>query len=205
MNKIKILLAAALALVTVSSSAQFNQKLGSGNEFMFKAEMGYMPFMGNVGTPGDYGYNLAKFYSAGNINVMAGVNISQDWFVGGGAGFCYYFNTRQEMADPIMGANVFVDMDFRPIWQAVMGVDYQPTSIKWSPLMGVRLGGSILLDHPDYGSPFTPMAECYGGINWFYHHGLHNMERNWHSIFATIGVAYMQQTIFLPIRIGWRW
>jgi hypothetical protein len=34
---------------------------------------------------------------------------------------------------------------------------------------------------------------------------MRNMERNWHSFYLTVGVAYMQQAIFLPVRIGWRW
>ena len=47
--------------------------------------------------------------------------------------------------------------------------------------------------------------ELYGGVNWYYMHGLRNMQHNWHSFYATIGVAYLQQTVFLPVRIGWRW
>ena len=31
------------------------------------------------------------------------------------------------------------------------------------------------------------------------------MTHNWHSFYATLGVAYMQQTFFLPVRVGWRW
>jgi len=104
-----------------------------------------------------------------------------------------------------MGANVFVDFDFRPIWKAIMGLDYQPTSIKFAPLLGARLGGSMLFADDML---FTPMAEFYGGLNWYYWyhlHGMRNMSRNWHSFYATIGIAYMQQTVFLPIRLGWRW
>ena len=87
-----------------------------------------------------------------------------------------------------------------------MGLDYQPTTIKLAPLVGGRLGGSLLMGDADtYGTTFTPMAEFYGGINWYYMHGLRNMEHNWHSFYATIGVAWMQQTVFLPIRVGWRW
>ena len=82
-----------------------------------------------------------------------------------------------------------------------MGVDYQPVTIKWAPEVGGRLGGSILLD----GMNFSPMAEVYTGINWYYAHGLRNMAHNWHSFYLTIGVAYMQQAVFLPVRLGWRW
>ena len=199
MNKIKVLIAIVLTTLSLSAAAQYSQ-LGSKNEFMFKAELGYAPFMGNTGTPGDNGYILQN-YSAPGLNLMAGVNISQDWFLGGGVGANYYLNFSLPNAESMLGANVFVDFDFRPIWKGTM-TDYQPVTIKLAPLIGARLGGSLLL--ADQGG-FTPMAECYGGINWYYAHGLRNMAHNWHSLYATIGVAYMQQTIFLPIRIGWRW
>ena len=143
--KIKAIVLAVLVGVSLTSAAQYSQ-LGKKNEFMLKVEGGYGFFMGNVGTADkETGrYNLDKFHSLANVNVMAGVNISQDWFLGGGAGFCYYLSPNQETAESMMGANVFVDFDFRPIWKAVMGLDYQPTSIKFAPLLGARLGGSML-------------------------------------------------------------
>ena len=204
MNRIKVIFSVALTALALTASAQYSQ-LGKSNEFMLKIELGYNPFMGNLGTAGDHGYNLGKYHSAAGLNIMAGANVSQDWFIGGGAGFCYFHNLQQEMATPMMGANVFADVDFRPIWQGMMGLDYQPATIKWAPMVGVRAGASIILDHPDYGTPFTPLFELYGGINWYYLHGLRNMQHNWHSFYATLGVAYQQQTVFLPIRIGWRW
>ena len=204
MNKIKIIIAAAMALLSTGATAQYSQ-LGKSNEFMLKVELGYAPFMGNVGEAGAHGFNLSKFHNAAGFNAMAGANISQDWFVGGGAGVNYYHNMKQGVVTPMLGASVFADVDFRPIWQGLMGLDYQPATIKWAPLVGVRAGISLILDHPDYGSPMTPLAEMYAGVNWYYRHGLRNMQHNWHSLYATIGVSYTQQTVFLPIRIGWRW
>lgn len=207
MKKINVLIFAALLGVSMSAAAQFSQ-LGPKNEFMFKVEAGYSLFMGNHGEAGYNGYYLSKFHHAAGLNVMAGLNISQDWFVGGGVGFNYYHNLQQGLAEPYPGINFFVDFDFRPIWQAVMGLDYQPTSIKWAPMVGARAGGSLLMGDSYYGTTFTPMLEIYAGANWYYWYalfGMRNMERNWHSFYATIGVAYMQQTIFMPIRIGWRW
>ncbi|MBR4773733.1 MAG: hypothetical protein IK010_04805 [Bacteroidales bacterium] len=207
MNRTKLIIAVVLTALTLNAAAQYSQ-LGSKNEFMLKMELGYAPFMGNMGQAGDHGYYLSKFHNATGANIMLGANISQDWFIGAGAGFNYYHNMVQGMAEPLMGANVFVDVDFRPIWKGVMGLDYQPTTIKWAPLVGLRAGGSALLGKAEpesYGTTLTPMAEFYGGINWYYMHGLHNMEHNWHSFYATIGVAYMQQTVYLPVRVGWRW
>ena len=201
MNRIKTIIVAALLALSFGASAQYSQ-LGPKNEFMFKAEIGYAPFMGNYGKLGENGYNLANYENAAGLNVMAGMNISQDWFLGLGVGGNYYHSLKIKDAKSHFGANVFVDFDFRPIWKAVMGVDYQPTTIKWAPLMGARVGGSILMADQTF---FTPMAEAYGGINWYYAHGLRNMGHNWHSFYATLGVAYMQQTFFLPVRVGWRW
>ena len=201
MNRIKIIIATALMALTFGANAQYNQ-LGAKNEFMLKAEIGYAPFMGNFGKLGENGYNLSNYENAASLNVMAGINISQDWFLGFGVGGNYFHSLKIKDAKSLIGATAFIDFDFRPIWRAVMGVDYQPTTIKWAPLMGARIGGSTLMANDML---FTPMAEAYGGINWYYAHGLRNMTHNWHSFYATLGVAYMQQTFFLPVRVGWRW
>ncbi len=201
MNRISIIIVTALTALTIGANAQYTQ-LGPKNEFMLKAEIGYAPFMGNYGKLGDKGYNLANYENSASLNVMAGINISQDWFLGFGVGGNHFHSIRIKDAESHFGATAFIDFDFRPIWKAVMGVDYQPTTIKWAPLMGARIGGSILMAD---NMLFTPMAEAYGGINWYYAHGLRNMTHNWHSFYATLGVAYMQQTFFLPVRVGWRW
>lgn len=205
MNKIKATIATLLVALAFSATAQYTQ-LGPKNEFMLKAEIGYAPFMGNFGKLGDNGYNLPRYEQAAGLNVMAGMNISQDWFLGLGVGANYYHNFVQKESKSLVGANVFVDFDFRPIWKAVMGVDYQPTSINWAPLMGARVGGSMLFADQML---FTPMVEAYGGINWYYGQqkarGMRNKTRIWTSLYATLGAAYMQQTFFLPVRVGWRW
>ena len=204
MNRIKTLFVVVLTALSMTAAGQFSQ-LDKTNQFMLKLELGYAPFMGNVGTAGDHGFNITKFHNAAQVNALAGVNVSQDWFIGGGAGFNYYHNTIQGDITPMMGVSVFADVDFRPIWQGKMGLDYQPSTIKWAPMVGARAGVNLILDHPYYGSPMTPMMEFYGGINWYYMLGLRNMQHNWHSFYATIGVAYMQQAVFLPVRVGWRW
>lgn len=207
MNKTRMIIVTLLVTVSASVSAQYSQ-LGKPNEFMLKAELGYAPFTGNIGQAGDHGYYLSKYHQAAGANVIVGTNMSQDWFIGGGVGVNYYHNFQQRLAVSMFGANVFADIDFRPIWKGNMGLDYQPSTLKLAPMMGARVGGSILMGEAEpngYGTTVTPLLEFYGGINWYYLHGLHNMEHNWHSFYATIGVAYMQQTLFLPVRIGWRW
>ncbi len=205
MKKIAIIILVSLLGICTTTKAQFSQ-LGPKHEFMLKVEGSYFPFIGNIGEAGDYGFYLSKFHNAANFNIVAGVNLSQDWFVGLGVGANYYHNIKQGLADPYMGIQAFLDFDFRPIWQAMMGLDYQPETIKVAPIVGGRLGGSMLMgDEATYGTTMTIYGEFYGGINWYYRHGLRNMEHNWHSFYATIGIAMMQQTVFLPLRIGWRW
>ena len=202
---VRIMIAAALAVLSLQATAQYTQ-LGPKNEFMLKAEAGYYFFMGNPGNPSEMTFNLPNYESAAGINVMAGANISQDWFLGGGVGLNHFHTFKQALADPMLGINVFADFDFRHIWKAVMGIDYQPSTINWAPMMGGRVGGSILMADQML---FTPMAEAYGGVNWYYAQqfarGMRNKTRLWHSFYATLGVAYMQQTVFLPVRLGWRW
>ncbi len=208
MKVLKALTLVALAAVSMSATAQYSQ-LGKKNEFMVKTEIGYAPFMGNTGNAGVYGFYIDRFHNMADLNVILGANISQDWFLGGGVGANYFHNFSQKDVPAYLGVNAFVDLDFRPMWKAVMGLDYQPRSIKWAPEAGVRLGGNMLMgDSHGNGTTITPMGEVYLGANWYYWYalnGMRNMERNWHSFYLTVGVAYMQQAIFLPVRIGWRW
>lgn len=203
----KTILSAALLLLSLAMQAQYSQ-LEKNHEFMLKIEAGYAPFMLNVGTAGEHGFYLDKFHNAAGLNIMAGTNISQDWFVGGGIGFSYFHNLQQGIVTPLMGAQVFADADFRPIWQGLMGLDYQPATIRWAPVIGARLGASYLMGEGEpegYDPTLTPYLELNAGLNWYYLHGLRNMGHNFHAFYATIGIAYMQQTVFLPLRIGWRW
>ena len=180
MNKIKIIIVTLLVTAVASASAQYSQ-LGKQNEFMLKVEFGYAPFTGNMGQAGEHGYYLSKYHQAAGANIILGSNVSQDWFIGGGIGANYYHNFQQSQAVSMFGANVFADIDFRPIWQGNMGLDYQPSTIKWAPLVGARLGGSILMGQAEpegYGTTITPLLEFYGGVNWYYLHGLRNMEHN---------------------------
>lgn len=207
MNRLKVVAILMLVGLTTGVAAQYDQNRPEA-EFMVKIEGGYLPFIANIGQAGEHGYYLSQFHQAAGINLLLGANLSQDWFVGGGVGMNYYHSPNQALAETAMGANVFLDVDFRPIWEGMMGLDYQPQTIRWAPMVGARAGGSILMgaEEPEgYGTTITPLFEFYGGLNWYYLHGIRNMEHNWHSFYATIGVAYMQQTLFLPIRLGWRW
>lgn len=204
MKSIKTLIATMLVMLPVVAWAQFSQ-LGAKNQFMLKLEGGYMPFASNTGITEEKDFAIDSYHNAINFNAMAGMNLSQDWFVGAGAGFMYFHSTGQKPTEPYMGVTFFADFDFRPIWKGVMGLDYQPVTIQWAPELGGRIGGNMLLNHPDFGSPFSPMFEVYAGINWYYAHGLRNMGLNWHSFYATVGLAYMQQAFMVPVRVGWRW
>ena len=194
MNKIKLFLLVSLLGVTLSANAQFSQ-LGPKNEFMIKVEAGYAPFIGNTGEAGDYGYYLSKFHHAANLNVMAGANISQDFFLGGGLGYAYCIPFFKGNVDytPSHMAHLFVDMDYRPVGDI------------WAPMVGARVGGSFLMNPGNYGNTISPYLEVYAGLNWFYDHALQQMDRNYHSLFVEAGIVLEQQSVFFPLRIGWRW
>ena len=181
--------------------AQYSQ-LEPNTTFMFKVELGYAPFIGNTGALDNDGFALAHQQNVAEVDLVAGANLAQDWFVGGGVGGQLYHSTTQQEEASMMGATVFANAEYRPARHAVGATDYKPVAMSFAPLAGARAGVSLLMAEE---MGFTPMAEVYGGISWYYTQGLHNSTHNRHSLFATLGVAYMQGAVFLPMRLGWRW
>ena len=203
MKSIRIVLSVVMLLAATTASAQYTQDRPNV-EFMFKVEAGYLHNVGNYGQPEiegvnpssvPSGYRLNLHEEAAGLNLMAGVNISQDFFLGGGLGYAYCyprFKGNMGYTSSHM-AHVFVDMDFRPVGDI------------WAPMVGARVGGSFLMNPGNYGNTMSPYLEVYGGLNWFYDHALQQMNRNYHSLFVEVGVVLEQQTVFIPIRVGWRW
>ena len=205
MKNIKAVLLIVTLMASGIAQAQYVQEKPNV-EFMFKVEAGYLHAVGNYGQPTTEateasganiqgtGYNLNLHEEAAGLNVMAGINISQDFFLGGGLGYSFCAPMRPVRLDQNSHmALVFVDMDFRPVGNT------------WAPMVGARLGGSYLMNPNNYGNTLTPFAELYGGLNWFYDHALQQMDRNYHSLFVETGVQFVQGTVFIPIRVGWRW
>lgn len=203
MKNIRTVILTLMLLAATTATAQYTQQRPN-SEFMFKVEAGYLHNVGNYGKPAidgtnanvtPSGYNLNLYEEAAGLNVMLGANLSQDFFLGGGLGYSY--------CKPIHTGNIatvssnmvqaFVDMDFRPVGDI------------WAPMVGARLGGSFLMNPNNYGNTVSPYIELYGGLNWFYDHALQQMNRNYHSLFAEVGIVLEQQTIFIPLRVGWRW
>lgn len=201
MKSIKVILLSFLMLSAMTASAQYTQD-NPKVEGMFKIEAGFLHNVGNYGTPTnepnntqtqETGYNLNAWEEAAGLNIMGGINISQDFFLGMGAGYNFCAPMRPVHLDKSSHmANIFIDMDFRPVGDT------------WSPMVGSRLGGSVLLNPNNYGMTISPYIELYGGLNWFYDHALQQMNRNYHSLYIEVGVLFVQQTVFIPIRLGWR-
>ena len=171
-------------------NAQYVQERPSC-EYMLKIEAGYMPYVTNVLDKSENGFLLPNQEHAANINILNGMNISQDFFLGLGLGYAYMAPIK-DIANGCHNGLAFVDMDYRPL------------NDEWAPMLGARVGGSIMLESGIYSTTLTPYVEVYGGINYYYRHVYRNMERNNHAWFAELGVAYMFKTIFVPIRIGFR-
>lgn len=201
MKNIKIVLLIVMVVAAMSASAQYTQHRPNV-EYMLKLEAGYMHNVANYGSPAiegvnpndrPSGFNLNAHEVAAGLNVINGINISQDFFLGFGLGFNY---CMPQMADQTLVASqmyqAFVDMDFRPVGDI------------WAPMVGARLGYSMLMNSNNYGTTMAPYIEVYTGLNWFYDHALQQMDRNYHSFFVEAGVVLAQQTVFIPIRVGWR-
>ena len=178
-----------------TSQAQFRQDRHDV-EYMFKAEAGYMPFISNLGKESKLGYIINNMQHGVGLNIINGVNIKQDFFLGIGLG--YNFIARPEdMKNLDINAGwhcpmAFVDFDFRPLDE------------EWAPMFGARLGASYLMSDGPYSNSLKPYVEVLTGINWFFRHEVRNMERNYMSLYLEAGIAYTQQTCYLPIRLGVR-
>ena len=191
-----MLLAVVATVVSLTASAQFRQDR-SDYEYMFKAELGYLPFVDNLGDKGEYGcYIINDMQHAVNANIINGINIDQDFFVGVGLGYNFVakpgdissMNTDQGMHCPM----AFLDFDFRPL------------HAEWAPMFEAKFGASYLMSDGPYENTLRPYIEVATGVNWFFRHEVRNMERNYKSLYLTIAFAYTQQACYVPIRIGIR-
>lgn len=190
MKKSLIVLVALVMGVFQYAQAQYVQGRPA-TEYMFKIEAGYMPFVTNIFEKAESGYILANQEHAAGLNIMNGWNISQDFFLGFGVGYAC-LSPLNDFSKMSHNALVFVDFDFRPLQD------------EFAPMIGARIGGSAMIPTGEHEFTLGPYAEVYGGLNWYYRHRYSNMERNYHSWYVELGVAYMYRTILLPIRIGWR-
>ena len=179
-----------MLFAALGAKAQYRQNRPAV-EPMFKVGMGYAPFIANV-QKGDDGFILDHTQSFATADLAGGVCISQDFFLGLGAGY-HYFANPNSLSDGLHGAVAYVDFDYRPL------------HIEFSPMFYGKAGASYLIN-PDglRGNTLTPMVDVGVGCNWYYRHSVVNMERNYRSLFLTVGFAYMQETSFLPICIGLR-
>ena len=195
MNRIKILLALLAVAVSLLATAQFRQDR-SDYEYMFKADLGYMPFVMNLGDKGVNGYYISDLQHAASVNIINGVCIKQDFFVGLGLGY-----------NMVIAPSDIANFNFANGWHCPMAYidfDYRPLDVEWSPMVGAKAGASYLMADSPYGNTLTPYIEISTGLNWFFRYEYRNMERNYLSVYLELAFAYTQQTCFLPIRVGFR-
>lgn len=195
MNRIKLFFALIAVAVALPATAQFRQDRHAV-EYMFKAELGYSPFVSNLGKESADGYIISDMRHAVGANLINGVNINQDFFVGIGLGYNFvakpadigHLNISQGWHCPM----AFVDFDYRPLDE------------EWAPMFGMKLGASYLMTDGPYGNSLKPYIEVATGVNWFFSHAVRNLEHNYRSLFFEVGFAYTQQTCYVPIRLGVR-
>lgn len=193
MKKFLFSLLAIVAVMPVN--AQFRQDR-SDVEYMFKAELGYMPFVMNFGKEGVGGYYINNLQHAVGANIINGVNIKQDFFVGIGLGY-NFVALPSDMANFDFAAGNHCPMAF-------VDFDYRPLDMQWAPMVGAKAGASYLMSDGVYGNTLTPYFELSTGLNWFFRYVYRNMERNYLSLYLELAFAYTQQTCFLPVRLGIR-
>ena len=194
MKKIGFILLLVATAVSFTATAQFRQDR-SDVEYMFKAEIGYMPFVANLGNAGNYGYYINDLKHAVGASVINGVNIKQDFFVGIGLGYNYVAVPKDILNGNFAGWHcpmAFVDFDYRPL------------DVEWSPMVGAKAGASYLMADSPYGNTLAPYIELSTGLNWFFRYEYRNMERNYLSLYLELAFAYTQQATFIPIRLGVR-
>ena len=195
MKHTKVLFAFLALTLSFSANAQFRQDYAKV-EYMFRAELGYLPYIANLGDEGEYGYYLNDMQHAVNVNVINGINISQDFFLGVGVGYNF-------VAKP----SAIGSFDFGAGWHcpmAFLDFDFRPLNEEWAPMFETKVGASYLMSDGPYDKTLTPYLEVATGANWFFRHEVRNMERNYKSLYLTIGFAYTQQTCYIPIRLGIR-
>jgi len=190
MNKIKSIILAVMLLLSSSAFAQFRQDR-SIYEYMFKWEAGYAPFVSNLGNPGEYNFYINDLRHMAGVNLINGVCIKQDFYLGVGLGYDYVVNPSDLKGGWHSGL-AFIDFDFRPL------------DMEWSPMVYAKGGAHYMMGKTPYGNTITPYLEVGLGANWYYNYVLSNMERNYHSLFFELGIAYTQQTVVIPFRIGMR-
>jgi len=196
MNRFRMPIVVALMVLPLAAVAQYSQ-LEPNSVFMLKVEASVSPFVNTVGGPGADGYLFPNHENGAGLNVIAGANIKEEWFLGGGVGANVYGGGGLPASEMKMSAAVFADADFRPSW---LGAGQKAAA--FVPLVGGRVGASVLLADE---MVITPLVEGNAGINWCYAHSMRGTSHKWQSIYATVGIAYMLKTVFVPIRIGWRW
>ena len=182
-----------LLVLSSSAFAQFRQDR-SNYEYMLKWDIGYGPFVSNLGPTnydGLYTINEPDLRHTFSANIINGVCIHQDFFLGLGLGY-NYLAVPAHITEGWHSALAYVDFD------------YSPLSTSWSPMAYAKAGASYLLRPEPMSNTLTPYLEAGLGANWYFNYVLSNMERNYHSLFFTVGVSYFQQSVFVPVRLGMR-
>lgn len=195
MKQFRILILVCATMFSLSTNAQFRQDHAKV-DYMFKAELGYLPFVDNLGDKGEYGYIINDMQHAVNVNVINGININQDFFLGLGLGYNF-------VAKPKDIGNLNIDQGSHcPM--AFLDFDFRPLNEEWAPMFEAKIGASYLMSDGPYDNTLKPYIELATGVNWFFNHEVRNMERNYKSLYMTIAFAYTQQACYVPIRIGFR-
>ena len=187
MKNIKALLLIVMLMAAGAVSAQYTQEKPNV-EYMFKIEAGYLHKVANYGKPqadaastniegSGFRFNLHE--EAMGLNIINGINISQDFFLGGGVGYAFCAPMRPVRFDKSSHMAVaFIDMDFRPVGDTWAPMVDEPQQL-WQhhqPLpRGVCRSQLVLrpcsaADGQELPQPLRRGGCCHGSANRFHPH-----------------------------------
>ena len=159
MKNIKASLLIVMLMTAGTVAAQYTQDRPNV-EYMFKIEAGYLHNVGNYGQPKNEatttniegtGFNLNAWEEGMGLNVINGINISQDFFLGAGVGYTFCAPMRPARFDKSSHmVQAFIDMD--QLWQ-----HHQPLP------RGVCRSQLVLRPCPAADGQELPQSLCRGG------------------------------------------
>lgn len=163
---------------------------------MNKIELGYGVFVTNLDAEGPNGFHIPEQRHLPSLTMSGGVCLDQDYYVGLGVtagGLIPSYRILDHIGDAWLHVAGFVDFDYRPLDRVLSPMAYARAGAAYN---AVYNGGDQ--------SQLSPYAEVGLGFNWYYAYRIVNMERNYRSLYLTVGAAYQHFTVFLPIRLGIR-
>tara|TARA_B110000114_G_C14925370_1_gene330209 strand:+ start:88 stop:606 length:519 start_codon:yes stop_codon:yes gene_type:complete len=156
----------------------FGLKISAQTDYSVKIETGFLNFKGTIINvdpgPNWKGYNLNEDQNGIDLNVINGINFSNNkFFTGIGIGYVNF--------EKINGLSIFTDFE------------YIPLRTKLSPIGNLRIGYNHIWNQYENGTGDI-LFELGGGIKYKIIEKL--------NVYLQSGILITQQSSFFPVRLG---